>query len=297
MKKKILLIFIISIALSCNSNKNKEKVEQLEQQLEIQKNKKDSLLQINRSLTIEKKELAKKKEDKEENYVKEENIRHLLEEDSWITIDNKKLLSFVFEDLNLEKRDLETAIRTSWIFYPAYGEYPFWSEDYFANHMISKINRSTESLEKMLTTEIKALAYSIFKQNNLYKNCGAYSIVKSLLLSYEGFKNEKEPLAQIYQIASKSRKQDDAITPIIMSMATKEILDALSDLNYTTYKKYSFTRQETRLVTIYTFWARRYNEGNLEFTYSILKELHQNMTNEDVVINSDQITDDYNQIQ
>jgi len=293
----MLLIFIISVALSCNSNKDQEKLVQLEQELEIQKNKNDSLLQSNMSLTLEKKELAVNKEDLMYNYVKEESISYLLEKDSWITTDNKKLLAFIFEDMNLEKDDLETAIRTSWMFYPAYGENPFWSQDYFANYMMAKINRSPESLEKIFTTEIKELAYSVFKQNNLYKNCGAYSIVKSLLLAYEDFKNDKAPLTQIYQLASKSNPDDDAIEAIIRSMATKEILDALSDSNYTTYKKYAFTRQETRLFTIYTFWARRYHEGNLEFAHSILKELHQNITNEDVLANSDQMTDDYNQMQ
>ncbi|QXP58559.1 hypothetical protein [Olleya sp. HaHaR_3_96] len=278
MTKRVFFTFITLIIFSCNSDEYKLKIKQLEQNVSKKEKEIKSLKKSNNVLSSVEESLRIKIAN---NLVKKEELSFLIKPNSWLSINNKKMLEFFLETTNFKKNDVESAIKNSWMIHPGYGDkYPFANEEFFANHMISKIDRSSESLEKIITPEIKKLIYTVFKQNNLYKDCGAYSMVKSSLLAYESFKDSKDVLSQIYQIASESDINHKTIKSIISSLVTNEILDTLNDLNYSNYPK-KYSTEESRLITIYTFWARRYNENNLEFTHTILQELHQNITNEE----------------
>ena len=292
MKKKIIFSFIILMAMSCKSDEYKERIKQLEQSVfkkEIQikslKKENSNLFDIEGNL----------RSNLSENYTKNEDLMFLTESTSWLAVNHKNMLKFFFESTNLEKYNIESALKSSWMFYPSYGsKYPFGGEEFFANHMISKIDRSSESLEKIFTSEVKEVAYSFFNQGNIYKDCGAYAIVKSLLLAYESFYDQKEILDEIYEKASELGKRDESVKQIISSVASKEILNLLSDLNYSEHDDLEESTEESRLVTVYTFWARRYHENNLEFTYSLLQELHQNVTNEALFINDEVVIEENN---
>ncbi|MBO0589951.1 hypothetical protein I2486_00890 [Cellulophaga sp. E16_2] len=290
--KNYIFICTIFILCSCNTKEHKEIILKLETKLEEEKEKTDLLIESNKDLAKEQESLKNRIERINTDYVLKENISFLTKTNSWVTVNNKKLVEYFFEKNDFKKFDAESTMKWTWMLYPGYSKYPFGGEEFFANYiMISRIDKSPQSLAQIITPEIKEVVYSIFKKNNLYKNCGAYSLVKSLLLAYDDFKNEKEPLAQIYKIASESHKNNESIKSIISSMTSKEILDALNDENYTIYTKKNYSTKESRLITIYTFWARRYNENNLEFTHSLLQEIHKNITGENLLTNSDSIID------
>lgn len=279
MKKLVTLFAVILTVLSCNSDENKEKINQLRKEIVKQRFLNDSILDKNYSWCMEKTERLESEVQYYSNQEKKMDF-FLLKEDSWLTVDNKKLIELFFEDFNLEKFDADSAITFSWLFHPVHRRQPVDSETNFANYIISKIDRSSESLDTFFTPEIKEFIYAILKQHNIYEESGAYAMVKALLLAYEGFEYEQEPLSRIYNVAVNS-SDTDAIKTIISSMASEEILEALSDENYSSYTSASdYSSEEFRLYTIYTFWARRYNEGNLEFTYYFLKDLHNNVANE-----------------
>jgi len=281
MAKLVTFFVLFFTILSCNYNNNEEKISQLNEKIVQQKAKNDSILKVNYTSCKDEKGYLESQLKRELNQEKRMDS-FLLKKRAILSLDNKKIIDFFFKEINLEEFDADTAIKFSWLIHPAYRRYAIYSETMFANYMIANIDRTPESLEAFFTPEIKEQIYSLLRRQNLYKDCGAYTTVKALLMAYEGFEYEQERLSSIYQIAKKSKyKNVNEVKAIISSMVSEEVLETLSDENYSTYKEASENSSvEHRLYTIYTFWARRHQENNIEFTYYFLKELHESIAYE-----------------
>lgn len=285
MKKVIFFFLLITIVLSCNSKKTEEEISSLEKQLVALKKKYNSksdfdynfCLNKNRSLELGIKNNLSRRE---------KRLSFLLKEDSWLAINGEKFLDFLLKEIDIKNYDLERALSNSHIMYP-FGEgedgFAVHYESNFASYMIYRIDRSPESLESFFTPEVKETAYALLRHNNLYKDSGSYAMVKAMILAYNAFEYDKEPLSRIYKIASESYMHDDSIDAIISDIAPAAVIDALKDENYSNYSNASeYSTIKRRLTNIYAFWARRHYEGNLDFTYTLLKELHRNVAYEEL---------------
>ncbi|ADV47521.1 hypothetical protein Celal_0170 [Cellulophaga algicola DSM 14237] len=283
MIKKISVALFILCLLSCQSKATKAEISQLKQEAKNQKILIDSLQNFNQGLIGFQDYF---KNERENYYLDKDKLLFLLEGTSWFSLNNKKLLRYFFDDFNLKEYDVFRGIENSSVLYPSSDDVLdiFNSESSFVIHMVSKIDRSPAALEKLCTPELKEMTYSLLKENDLYKASGAYAGVKALLLSYEDVENDKEFLATIHKIATNATNDyeegNKAFKNAISAKTSDEIRAVLSDENYTTYYENTRSNQDSRLIEVYCFWARRHKEGNMEFTYTFLKELHENVANE-----------------
>jgi len=269
MQKLGLFIFITFTLFSCESKKEKGEITQLERKLNKLESEYNSKKDLVYSLCLDENEELEFQIEKNSSD-RDKRLSFLLKDDSWFVVNKENLLKMFIEDVQLKEYDVERGLAMSYMFYPLDIEYrnPLENHYNFTQYLVSKIDRSPESLATFFTPEVKETGYTLLRHNNLYRDSGVYAMVKSLVLAYEGFEYKKEPLSRIYSIASGEGEGDyEDIRSIVSSLATNAS-------EYSTVK--------SRLTTIYTFWARRYHEGNLEFTYSLLKEIHRNVAYEEI---------------
>ncbi|MFI8606653.1 hypothetical protein ACIGCP_19460 [Cellulophaga baltica] len=287
-KKISIALLIVFVLLSCQSKATKAEIAKLKQETKDQQVLIDSLKNFNQGLIGFQDYF---KNERETYYLDKDKLLFLLEGTSWFSLNNRKLVKYFFDDFNLKEYDVYRGIENSSVLYPASHDVLdiFDSESSFVVHMVSKIDRSPESLEKLCTPELKEMAYSLLRKNNLYKASGAYAAVKGLLLSYEDIKDDKDFLSTIYEIAENATNEYDyeesyeAFQNTISEKTSDEIRAVLSNENYTTYYENTRSTVDSRLINTYCFWARRSKEKNMAFTYSLLKDLHENVAHEMVL--------------
>lgn len=208
------------------------------------------------------------------------------ENDYLIEIDDEHTVSLrrLFGHFNLKKYDIVRSIANSQVLQTAYKlQSPLSKELNHLYEMVPHLDRTPESLDRLLTPELKEIGYSLLRKEGLYQRCGAHAIVQALLMTYQDVNNDPQFLSELYQLANK-RGTDfrKAIDDLISEKVSDEVLNTLSDENYTAYtNKLAWQNINNRLFLVYGFWARRHKEGNMAYAYSLLKELHQNVSEPD----------------
>jgi len=139
------------------------------------------------------------------------------------------------------------------------------------------IDRSSESIEKLFSDNDKRFVYSLFLHNDYYKTSGMQCVVEGLLLAHQELEGKEETLDSLY-IRAFDRDAydmyDDAYT-MVDNLLTEEMKTVLSDENYNNSKSEISNRE----FYVYSFWARRYHEGNSDIIYKIIKEFHEHVKN------------------
>lgn len=292
-KKSLIILITLQIAFSCDYKKNKDEIAQLKIELAELKIQKLNLSERDSELKEEKYRLQ---QEIWTDYASKEETSYFFGKDSWLTIDYEKMLRYAFRCFNLFESDVEEGYAHSYILAPM-SEHPYslTYQPNYANYMLTKVNRDPENLKKIFTPELKELAYLLLSQDNLYRDCGAYAIVKALLISYQDLKDDKGILPKIIMLAGKYRIDSDHeghITNLILPTVNQKVLDALSDENYTTYDNDTWSTLRSRLRLVYGFWARRHSEGNMEYAYTELRELHKNVAGENLFPNPADISEE-----
>ena len=142
------------------------------------------------------------------------------------------------------------------------------------NYLWNKIDRSPENINKLISEKDKQFLYSLFKGNNYYKKSGTQSLVEGLLLSYKEINDSEYLLERFHNFPVDFEFQYD----LIDEATTSEMLEVLADYNYSFYNEN--TDLDTRVYYVYSFWARRFKEGNSELVNQMLQELHENVVKE-----------------
>lgn len=124
---------------------------------------------------------------------------------------------------------------------------------------IATFSRNKKHLEHFFDDETINKIASFFRGNKIYDESGAKSYVEHLLLAYESMEyGDESYLEKLYVIASsKERLYSDKVEGIMSK------IDRVGDRG----------RWYNRFM--YSFWARRYHEKNMEITYKLLKRIHQ----------------------
>lgn len=272
MKKHIAFLAILIVLISCN---NKEAFEK--EILRVKDSLQEIILEKNNSI-------SDLKNDKFENHLKIEEVDSFINDMSGYFFNKKEIIKYFFKDFNLNKFRVVESILYSDILSPSQTELDWYSEkkQLFSNFFV-KLDRSPENLKRFLTPEIKRFIFSLLKNNNIYNKSGANLLVKSLLLSYNQLKDNEEQIKEIYRVASevKGLENMDENSPL-NNYLKSVVTDNIKELLIKEYDKIDSSRvtseSYSRIRLVYTFWARRYKEGNMSFTYDFFKELDKNLS-------------------
>lgn len=130
---------------------------------------------------------------------------------------------------------------------------------------IFTFNRSKKNIQLFFDDETITLIASFFQGNTIYEDSKAQKYVEGLLSAYESFEDTYEydsysDLEALY---------NEAVTDGLYTTKAKGIIERLGGTD-------SYAIGDD---FIYSFWARRYHEKNMDVTYSVLKKIHQKITN------------------
>lgn len=291
MKSIIIILLGIIFLSSCNNTTNSnDTIKKAEEKCRNKEQLYESKINI-KNETIRDLKREKRKSDEENEAlnnkltamsgiigadIKDSESFNTLEEDHNLSYfkKNKNIFNFGFNLYLLNgKAFLSNLVDGEYLVYKeSYSDLPVFEE--FKN-LWNNIDRSSISLEKLYTDNDKRFIYLLFAHNDYYKKTGMQCMVEGLLRAYEEMHENEELLENIYHIAADDEDDTDIWNYLETEIATKEMRSILSDENYANDGDFN-----NRIFYVYTFWARRYNEGNMDFVYKIMKDFHQNVKND-----------------
>lgn len=279
MIKKIILALIITLVISCKKTNTNTKIAELEKIIEKEKIRSSTKERQNERL---KNTIENLRDKITENKETKENRNSIIAESIDILTDKKIMIQNLFNSFDLDNSDASRGIATSYFLQSYDGFSDFDTKNEYYSYITSKIDRSPENLKKIFTPQVKKNIYKLFKNNKIYKNSGAEALLKASLIIYNDTGEDAYISREIYSLASQDNynEVEDYISSTIDDSILKELKTILKYENYSTYEKVTELTTEDRLTYLYTFWARRYNEGNAAYVYELLKEFHNNVTTE-----------------
>ncbi|WBU89357.1 hypothetical protein [Cellulophaga omnivescoria] len=279
MIKKIILAISITLVISCKKTNTNTKIAELEKIIEKEKIRSSTKERQNERL---KNTIENLRDKITENKETKENRNSIIAESIDILTDKKIMIQNLFNSFDLDNSDASRGIATSYFLQSYDGFSDFDTKNEYYSYITSKIDRSPENLKKIFTPQVKKNIYKLFKNNKIYKNSGAEALLKASLIIYNDTGQDAYISREIYSLASQDNynEVEDYISSTIDDSILKELKTILKYENYSNYEKVTELTTEDRLTYLYTFWARRYNEGNAAYVYELLKEFHNNVTTE-----------------
>jgi len=275
--KKLILLSLTILFFSCSNKEELSKIKTLEQQkseLEA-KNKELKKTFISNAYTIE-----KLKDEKQQN-VSINEVENFITDLSLTFSNPNNIFKVLYNGFDLNKSEVGYAVITSHILEGYNQEISYWSnKENLFNNLFSKIDRSERNLEKILTPDAKDFVCSLLKRNDVYEESGADKMVESLLLVYNQLQNDPQALNKIYRLANTSYSE---LNDFLETITTDEIQEILVDNYHVDRSEDETSQSETRIHLVYTFWGRRYKEGNMDVVYYFLKDVHESIVYNDEV--------------
>ncbi|QXP60870.1 hypothetical protein [Olleya sp. HaHaR_3_96] len=286
-----ILCALFTLVCACqqtNTNTQKNDNTRVKDSLTTLLSKKDSVIHVLSNQLISQTRLLEDTKSKiPTDCVKMEYINFLFT-DSPFLLHKDQLVKTIIDELQLDRNNIMTQV---WEY-----SFPYTSKDNtnyvqskigMINHLWNTVDRSTESINTLLTDNDKLKIYDLFKHNTIYKDSGIAAIVKGLITAYNEIENNEN--AQYHFNTLKSRLYDTTDdysqleeTERIANedLASATVTDILSDENYTTYPE-SYSYIGNRVFYVYSFWARRQTEGNQDVVYLLLKQLDNTLAPND----------------
>ncbi|MGG6229173.1 hypothetical protein [Tenacibaculum sp. SDUM215027] len=279
MNKKIIIINALAMFF-CSCNLDQEKNEKLEKEL-ISYKKQYALLKDQYKNIV-------KQNDSINNivtqkFIDREYLDFFVNNTYKYSLNKRNLVTFVFNKIGLNKNDVLGELWNNGLFsfYNFENNAEITSKSDFFTYLWFKIDRSPEFITSFLSNEDKKYIYTLFENNSFYKDSGLEAMVKGLLISYEQVENNPELLQKIYKLAKDEKEYvGDTVDFIEGELDIFDVSSVLDDINYSTYPNES--KRINRIGYVYKFWARRYEEDNKEAVYNLLKELHSNLSKENI---------------
>jgi len=148
-------------------------------------------------------------------------------------------------------------------------DYENWGKFYFNIYFYNNFSRDPENLKEVFSDDLIDLISNYFANNSNYKDARIYNVVKALLYAYDELEGYELMEDFYYEL-----KNNDG-----MDYVEELSSEVVEDVLYCDYEEedcfYSFDS-----FYVYSFWARRYHEGNEEVVYAILKKLHESISGE-----------------
>lgn len=144
----------------------------------------------------------------------------------------------------------------------------------FVNHLKKNPSLITDIFEKNHN-----MFYSLITRRT-YKKLDFDKVVTGLLISYNDIYSTpdyKERLEEIYKVMKFQKERDDDAKKFyskIEPFTSDEFLLNLEEIRLISGKQFA----DGDIVWFYSFWARRYNENNINQVYKIINEINSHYT-------------------
>jgi len=155
------------------------------------------------------------------------------------------------------------------------------SYDYsFSVNFVNNLKKDPDLITDMFE-EHHRLFYSLITRRT-YKIFDFDKVVTGLLISYNDITSSpdyKERLEEIYKIMKFQKGPDDDAKKFyskIEPFMSNEFLLNLEEIRLTSGRQFA----NGDIVWFYSFWARRYNENNINQVYKIINEINNHYTEE-----------------
>lgn len=178
------------------------------------------------------------------------------------------IIEFVYDKMGLVNEQFEGAICTFPILVPRVRNYSYYQseEERSLNKVFSNFDRSSESIKRLATPKLINKVVQLLKM--LPENHDLKKLLKQLLLTYEEMNDsECKRFMGVFdddQFIDFTEKLSGNVSKLVDKEELDFNLQGESSINF---------GYEKRIFYIYSFWVRRYNEGNKEAVYEILKSI------------------------
>ena len=144
------------------------------------------------------------------------------------------------------------------------------------NKLYSNFDRTPNNISKVFNEGVLNHIASLFNYNFLPKNYKLYGLIEGLLMTYEELDDYE--CNNIYKYLN-NEDNDDLVywrtfDEDFQYIISDEVRSYVTSTPYIQHYSNSSAGHEKRIFYLYSFWARRYNEGTKEVVYDILKRLN-----------------------
>ncbi|QXP59836.1 hypothetical protein [Olleya sp. HaHaR_3_96] len=192
---------------------------------------------------------------------------------------NEDILNYIIAELDINNNYFERFIAENSIFI---ARNDMWLQRFseYSTEVMTKLNkeysyfdRTPENIDEIFNTNLIDYIAFLFNNDFLPKDQKLYDVLKGLLLTYDEMDDDE--CQRLHHIMKEYKYHDmrdefikncsDTVSEFVYNGGDfKTSLEYGSDIDFG-YSK--------RIFYLYSFWVRRYNEGNKETVYKILKEV------------------------
>ncbi|MBA6316879.1 hypothetical protein [Cellulophaga baltica] len=291
--KKLILLFLSSLFISCNfgnkkTNNTNQEIKELEPVSSREKSEDieiDSVVVINNEVAKNLKLLATtdslKTILKEYKYTELEssNFKTAISYEHYlkmpyrkVSLSNKHLnpssfISDVKEHFNLSKdNDVIRSLTNNWDYYIIEN-----SERKFLPYYFSKEKRSSNYLRTLFTEDFVNLIISSLKETEIYEASKLNKYVEVLLKAYDNMdQDDLYILEELHNLSITGYRNNEQEIRLLLNN-----LDQINeDIFETAFKNRSYGNTNG-VFHVYSFWARRQHEGNMETVYWLMKKIQK----------------------
>lgn len=134
-------------------------------------------------------------------------------------------------------------------------------------------NRSPKEITAFFNDDMLTSIVRILKENKTYQASKSAIYIESLLNVYENFEaHDYALLDQLYNLSVPNYSEKKAAIGDLLNKLKKDT----EDIYKTKFPEYKTGM--TGYFNVYSFWARRHNEGNMKVVYTVMKKIHTAIT-------------------
>jgi len=193
---------------------------------------------------------------------------------------NPEIVNFLISELDVKKNYFERFIAENSIFIPRRNTKRIENFSTYTSNLMVKINkiysdfdRSPENIEQIFDESLINHIASLFNDGYLSKDHRLYDVLKGLLMTYDEMSDQEcwrlNTVIEEYQYHDMRDEFDENCSDKVRNFV-------MEGGNFAYSTQYDSDRDfgaSKRIFYLYSFWVRRYNEGNKETVYKVLKEL------------------------
>lgn len=266
MKKIIVLILISFVLNSCKTtaeDKAGEKIINLEEKLTALEEEKNKLYSkigaIEVLLDYQKKEL-------EEDYVSKPFLKNIIA----VNLEKYSKVDLLIQFFEIGKdASLMQSLTYKWKEYLMYIDEAYELSE--PPEFLNVKSRESKDIAAFFNDNMCSAIIKSFKYNNIYKASNSHNYIESLLNVYESLEeNDYVLLEELYELSQHGHyKNEEAVNELLAKLKKND-----TDVYVAEFPEYY---RNISYFYMYSFWARRQQENNMEIVYAVMKKIHTNI--------------------
>lgn len=232
-----------------------------------------------------------------ENYVDEKKVVNGLPHKLKYLASEKEVFKTIFNELELDKYSVYFGL-THFFRHIREKSAPkvFNDKISFIKYQLFLFNRSSNNIKKLFTDETIDMIASFFKGNSYYKDSGAKYYIEGLLITQRSLKFKEDSEEVLREYYNSLNEEYGWVSDKTLDMDTelfdKKVIRYFENAHFSNYDEDYEKDSEGNLTDIqtfvftkrsYSFWARRYHEGNHKIVFEVLSKIHYKITGNDVL--------------